>query len=121
MEAALLFRFIFACHYGLGYIACQAKYSDIAGWNSSQRSAVSDQLRLEYPVFSTWYLAKDHSHQSSVLSQIRPLFSANRRAIVARIKEGADYEGVRVRFNAMLAGARIPMQIDIGFGDVIVP
>ena len=40
---------------------------------------------------------------------------------VARIKEDADYEGVRARFHAALAGARIPMQIDIGFGDVIVP
>jgi len=40
---------------------------------------------------------------------------------VARIKEDADYEGVRVRFEATLARARIPMQIDIGFGDVIVP
>lgn len=40
---------------------------------------------------------------------------------VARIKEDADYEGVRVRFHALLAGARIPMQIDVGFGDVIVP
>jgi hypothetical protein len=40
---------------------------------------------------------------------------------VARIKEDADYEGVLVRFHALLAGARIPMQIDIGFGDVIVP
>lgn len=39
----------------------------------------------------------------------------------ARIKEDADYEGVRVRFHATLASARIPMQIDIGFGDVIVP
>jgi predicted nucleotidyltransferase component of viral defense system len=39
----------------------------------------------------------------------------------ARIKEHADYEGVRVLFRATLAGARIPMQIDIGFGDVIVP
>jgi len=38
-----------------------------------------------------------------------------------RIKEDAEYEGVRVRFNATLAKARIPMQIDIGFGDVIVP
>lgn len=38
-----------------------------------------------------------------------------------RIKEDADYEGVRVQFKATLAGARIPMQIDIGFGDVIVP
>jgi len=38
-----------------------------------------------------------------------------------RIKEDAVYEGVRVRFQATLAGARIPMQLDIGFGDVIVP
>lgn len=40
---------------------------------------------------------------------------------LARIKEDAEYEGVRVRFHATLARARIPMQIDIGFGDVIVP
>lgn len=40
---------------------------------------------------------------------------------VARIKEAADYEGVRVRFRATLAGARVPMQIDIGFGDVVTP
>jgi len=40
---------------------------------------------------------------------------------VQRIKEDAEYEGVRVRFNATLAKARTPMQIDIGFGDVIVP
>ena len=40
---------------------------------------------------------------------------------VRRIKEDADYEGVRARFEATLAKARIPMQIDIGFGDVIVP
>jgi hypothetical protein len=33
----------------------------------------------------------------------------------------ADCEVVRVRFKATLARARIPMQIDIGFGDVIVP
>lgn len=40
---------------------------------------------------------------------------------VRLIKEDAEYEGVRVRFHATLAKARIPMQIDIGFGDVIVP
>jgi predicted nucleotidyltransferase component of viral defense system len=46
----------------------------------------------------------------------------NRASIeVSRIKEEADYEGIRVRFHAILARARIPMQIDIGFGDVIVP
>ena len=38
-----------------------------------------------------------------------------------RIAEDADYEGVRVRFRATVARAHIPMQIDIGFGDIIVP
>jgi len=38
-----------------------------------------------------------------------------------RIKEGADYEGVRVRFLGFLEKARIPIQIDIGFGDAITP
>src|SRR5205823_14728228 len=40
---------------------------------------------------------------------------------VARINEDAEYEGVRVRFHATLARARIPMQIDIGFGDGVTP
>ena len=40
---------------------------------------------------------------------------------VSRIKEDADYEGVRVRFHGTLARARIPMQLDIGFGDLITP
>lgn len=38
-----------------------------------------------------------------------------------RIKEDADYEGVRVRFNGLLGKARIRMQIDVGFGDVVHP
>lgn len=37
----------------------------------------------------------------------------------ARIREDADYEGVRILLRAELAGARIPMQIDIGFGDAV--
>ena len=39
----------------------------------------------------------------------------------ARIKEDAEYEGVRVVFNAYLGPARLPMQIDIGFNDVVTP
>jgi hypothetical protein len=38
-----------------------------------------------------------------------------------RIVEGADYEGIRVRFRGCLGTARITMQLDIGFGDVVVP
>ena len=40
---------------------------------------------------------------------------------VTRIKEDADYEGVRVQFHATLTRARIPMQLDIAFGDIITP
>ena len=38
-----------------------------------------------------------------------------------RIKEDADYEGVRVTFTAFLEKAQIPIQIDIGFGDAVTP
>jgi hypothetical protein len=38
-----------------------------------------------------------------------------------RTKENADYEGVRVKFSGFLDRARIPMQIDVGFGDIVYP
>lgn len=38
-----------------------------------------------------------------------------------RIKEDADYQGVRITFTGFLDRARIPMQLDIGFGDVVHP
>lgn len=43
-------------------------------------------------------------------------------SVTARqIKEGADYEGVRVSFIGNLEKARVPMQLDIGFGDAVTP
>ena len=38
-----------------------------------------------------------------------------------KIKEDADYEGIRVRFTGTLDSARVNMQIDVGFGDIIHP
>ena len=38
-----------------------------------------------------------------------------------RIKEDADYEGVRIRFVGLLGKARVTMQLDVGFGDVVTP
>lgn len=37
------------------------------------------------------------------------------------IKEDADYPGVRIRFVGLLGKARVVMQIDVGFGDVVTP
>jgi len=38
-----------------------------------------------------------------------------------RIKEDADYEGVRIKLTAHMQNMRKVLQFDIGFGDVIVP
>lgn len=35
-----------------------------------------------------------------------------------KLKEEEEYEGIRMRFDAKLGSARIPVQVDIGFGDV---
>ncbi len=37
------------------------------------------------------------------------------------IREGAEYGGSRLRTTAGLAGARIPITVDIGFGDAVEP
>jgi len=38
-----------------------------------------------------------------------------------RISEDAEYKGVRTRIQGSLGNARVSLQIDIGFGDIIVP
>ena len=37
------------------------------------------------------------------------------------IREQQEYGGIRVTLTATLGGARIPVQIDVGFGDAVVP
>jgi hypothetical protein len=37
------------------------------------------------------------------------------------ITEEADYEGVRVQFRGSLDNARITIQLDVGFGDIVIP
>jgi len=39
----------------------------------------------------------------------------------ARVKEDADYEGVRVQFKGKLGTAVLNLQVDVGFGDAVTP
>lgn len=39
----------------------------------------------------------------------------------SEIRENASYMGIRIKLKARLGGANIPLQIDIGFGDAVVP
>jgi len=38
-----------------------------------------------------------------------------------KMKEDEEYEGIRIKFDALLGAARIPVQVDVGFGDAITP
>ena len=38
-----------------------------------------------------------------------------------RITQDADYEGMRLRFTVVLDSAKVTIQIDVGFGDVVFP
>ncbi len=41
--------------------------------------------------------------------------------VASQMREDEEYAGVRVELMAKLGNARIPIQIDIGFGDVVTP
>ncbi len=40
---------------------------------------------------------------------------------VESIREGQEYDGIRITLRGLLGSANIPLQIDIGFGDVVIP
>lgn len=40
---------------------------------------------------------------------------------VVKITEGADYDGIRVKIKAYIGSAEKNIQIDLGFGDVVIP
>lgn len=76
-------------------------------------------------------LGRTSNDQSAIETQIREILSADvpedglfflpDTIQSASITEDADYRGVRVRFQGNLDVARIAMQIDIGFGDIVYP
>jgi len=76
-------------------------------------------------------LGRTSNDQSAIETQIREILSVDvpedglyflpDTIQSASITEDADYRGVRVRFQGNLEAARIAMQIDIGFGDIVYP
>ncbi len=82
------------------------------------------------PTMDIDMLGKTSNEIDSICTQVTDIISVETDDGVAfdpgtirgeRIKEDADYEGVRVRFIGTLDNARVNMQIDIGFGDIIHP
>jgi len=83
------------------------------------------------PTMDIDMLGKTNNEISNIKEQIKEIISTevepdglvfDRESIKAeRITEDADYKGVRIRFLASLDTARVNMQLDIGFGDIVHP
>ena len=83
------------------------------------------------PTIDIDLLGRRRNDEAGVVSQIRDIVSLDvppdglafdpASIRTERITEGAEYEGIRVRFQGALGTARIHMQIDVGSGDVVYP
>lgn len=83
------------------------------------------------PTMDIDMLGKTSNDDASIIAQIRDIMTVvvepdgllfDPDSIQSeRITEDADYEGIRIRFRGTLDSARVSMQIDIGFGDIVYP
>ena len=88
----------------------------------------SPELR---PTMDIDLLGRTRNAEADLIAQVREILSVDVEADglafdsdairTERITEGADYEGIRVRFVGALDTARVHIQMDIGFGDVVYP
>ncbi len=83
------------------------------------------------PTMDIDLLGRTRNEEADIVSQMRDILMVNVETDglafdpdsihTERITEGADYDGIRIRFLGVLGSAIIHMQIDIGFGDVVYP
>lgn len=83
------------------------------------------------PTMDIDMLGKTSNDEANIISQIREVLDVevepdglafDTNSIQSeRITEDADYQGIRIRFRGTLDSARIKMQLDIGFGDIVHP
>jgi len=83
------------------------------------------------PTMDIDMLGRTNNEEASIIAQVRDIMAVNVEADgitfdpdsiqAERITEDADYEGIRILFRGVLDSARVNMQIDIGFGDIVYP
>ncbi len=83
------------------------------------------------PTMDIDMLGRASNDEASIVTQIREIMSVDvepdglsfepASVQAERITEDADYAGIRIRFRGVLDTARVTMQIDIGFGDIVYP
>ena len=83
------------------------------------------------PTMDIDMLGRTSNEETNIIAQVRDVMAVDVEADgltfdpdsiqAERITEDADYVGIRIRFRGVLDSARVSMQIDIGFGDIVYP
>lgn len=83
------------------------------------------------PTMDIDMLGRTSNEEANIVAQIRDVMALAVESdglifdpdsiLSERITEDADYEGIRIRFRGTLDTARVTIQVDIGFGDIIYP
>ncbi|STX29968.1 Nucleotidyl transferase of uncharacterised function (DUF1814) [Legionella beliardensis] len=86
---------------------------------------------ISRPTMDIDMLGKTSNEEANIFQQMKEILSLDvitdglvfdiTSLTTERIKEDADYQGIRVLFKGNLETAKIHMQIDIGFGDIVYP
>ena len=110
------------------------KSAGIDDLDARSQPAMERAIDGEYqfrPTMAIDMLGKTSNDDASIIAQIRDIMTVvvepdgllfDPDSIQSeQITEDADYEGIRIRFRGTLDSARVSMQIDIGFGDIVYP
>ena len=83
------------------------------------------------PTMDIDMLGKTNSKESEIIDKIKDILATEVEADglvfdpnsiqTEAITENADYGGIRIRFRGSMDSARVNMQIDLGFGDIVYP
>lgn len=73
---------------------------------------------LDRTMFLRW---KKRSNQSVESKRRRTASNFRPTQFTENESDEEAYQGVRVKFTALLGRARVPLQVDIGFGDAVTP
>lgn len=90
-------------------------------WTGESHRATRDLDLLGYGAPSPERLREVFQHVCSVEAADDGLTFFVDTILAEQIKEDDEYQGIRLKIDARLGNARIPLQIDIGFGDAITP
>lgn len=90
-------------------------------WSESPHRPTRDLDLLGYGDSSDQRLISEFRNICSIDVEPDGLIFDSESIRVEEIREQEEYDGRRVKFIAYLAEARISLQVDIGFGDVVTP